>query len=298
MVRKKSQQPKKNNPSPQKQQQKQKCSNSKQKTPKKRASASAVENLPENFEEDIRWAHHRFMFNVEQIEQRYCKSASGMVINLTKERFEFDEELCTERDDEEKLIKMIKRQQHVLNSPNGGTLLSTLALDPDQKNEQQIKRWKTLNKLFDKHCEKLKEKQENNDGNLSAEMPGTSNSAALADRGRKVNSAKVEDQQCTALVKHTNKPMATIRQQQDSPNDIDWNNVEVNIDAIDFGMIERFYRLGGALPAGDLCKLVASNRHIPFRMPSTIKRKLEAIKNQEEEEGELDDLVFIGLNRV
>lgn len=44
----------------------------------------SVENLPKQIENEICRAKNRYLFNIEQIEKKYCTTSSGIVLNLTE----------------------------------------------------------------------------------------------------------------------------------------------------------------------------------------------------------------------
>jgi hypothetical protein len=46
---------------------------------------STSTDLPKIFEHEFRRAQHRFLFNVDQIEQKYKNSTSGLVFKLNKD---------------------------------------------------------------------------------------------------------------------------------------------------------------------------------------------------------------------
>lgn len=60
----------------------------------------------------------------------------------------FDENICTAKSDKE-VIKLLHREKATLrkNVRFGGSLLSTPAADPDEKDEKMVIRWKKLNKM-------------------------------------------------------------------------------------------------------------------------------------------------------
>jgi hypothetical protein len=51
----------------------------------KTTPASSQESIPPMFQQEFQRAQQRFLFNIEQIQQKYCKSSSGVVLNLSKD---------------------------------------------------------------------------------------------------------------------------------------------------------------------------------------------------------------------
>lgn len=117
--------------------------------------------LPTCLKDDILKTQKRFLFNIDQIEKRYCRSSSGITHStdddevITNQKFSyevsvqihFDADICTAQSDEE-VRKLLKRQEKYLGKKArfGGSLLSTPAIDPDERDIQMVDKWKRLNK--------------------------------------------------------------------------------------------------------------------------------------------------------
>lgn len=106
--------------------------------------------LPTCLKDDILKTQKRFLFNIDQIEKRYCRSSSGITHSTDDDEIHFDADICTAQSDEE-MRKLLKRQEKYLGKKArfGGSLLSTPAIDPDERDIQMVDKWKRLNKLFD-----------------------------------------------------------------------------------------------------------------------------------------------------
>ncbi|KAH7729652.1 hypothetical protein AAVH_03127 [Aphelenchoides avenae] len=93
----------------------------------------------------------RYMFNLEQIEKRYCGPnhiSTGIVMDPKTGEESYDPDLCNAKDDEEHL-QAVKNLHAMLVQ---GPVLSTPELDPEETDKEKIKLWKKMNKEFEKYC--------------------------------------------------------------------------------------------------------------------------------------------------
>jgi len=106
-----------------------------------------TKNLPNELMEGIKSANKRFIFNISQIEEKYCRYTSGISLNTVDDEVYFEPDLCTSENDQE-FSKLLKKEKRNMKKKFGDSLLSTPAIDPAVSDELTILRWRKLNKRF------------------------------------------------------------------------------------------------------------------------------------------------------